>query len=46
MEELKVEIQFLKSMINLHQQLGNKGLEQIFQLKLNRLINELVELIK
>ena len=40
MEELKIKIKWLKDMIHLHHQLGNKGLEQIFKLRLNNLIVE------
>jgi hypothetical protein len=46
MEELKVKVKWLRDMINLHHQLGNKGLEQIFKIKLDKLINEVVEIIK
>jgi hypothetical protein len=46
MNELKVKIEWLKNMIELHNKLGNKGLEDIFKLKLNKLIIEVVDLIK
>ena len=45
MEELKVKVKWLKDMINLHHQLGNKGLEQMFKLKLDKLRVEIFELI-
>jgi len=45
MEELKIEIKWLKNMIDLHNQLGNKGLEMKFKLKLNKLKMEVLSLI-
>jgi hypothetical protein len=46
MEELKVKIKWLKDMIDMHHKLGNKGLEQVFKLKLDKLIIDVVDLIK
>ena len=46
MEELKIEIKWLKNMIDLHNQLGNNGMKKIFEIKLEKLIIDIEELIK
>ena len=46
MEDLKIEIKWLKNMIDLHNQLGNNGMKEIFEMKLEKLLMDVKELIK
>lgn len=46
MEDLKIEIEWLKNMIDLHSQLGNNGMKKVFEMKLEKLIIDIEELIK
>tara|TARA_R110001592_G_C13149038_1_gene748005 strand:+ start:2222 stop:2365 length:144 start_codon:yes stop_codon:yes gene_type:complete len=46
MEDLKIEIMFLKNMIQLHNELGNKGLSKGFEIRLEKIIMEICELLE
>ena len=46
MEELKIEIRWLKDMIDMHHKLGNKGLGKGFEMRLEKLIMEICELLE